>query len=170
MARLGQNRFSAEVTTPQDGAAAPDAKPAERYCALCGQDATTSGPVVERFGEAFCSDAHAEEFVSAVRAARVQTAARAVTAVERSGAPAEAAPGQRDWKAYLGKALCWGAPLLVVAVVLAGGTGAVVGAAGSIFPLLAVLACPLGMYFMMRSMSKMGDHGNSKDKDQGGDR
>jgi hypothetical protein len=26
-----------------------------------------------------------------------------------------------------------------------------------------VLACPLGMYFMMRSMAKTGDHGRPKD-------
>ncbi|MGH7321055.1 MAG: DUF2933 domain-containing protein [Candidatus Rokuibacteriota bacterium] len=31
-------------------------------------------------------------------------------------------------------------------------------------PFLALLACPLGMDFMMRAMSKPGDHGNSNDK------
>jgi hypothetical protein len=70
---------------------------------------------------------------------------------------------QRDWKAVLGKALCWGAPLVVIALVLAGGTGALVGWAGAALPFLAALACPLGMYFMMRGMAKM-DHGNAKDK------
>jgi Protein of unknown function (DUF2933) len=63
-----------------------------------------------------------------------------------------------------GEAFCWGAPLLVVTFVLAGGTGVVAGAAGAVLPFLAALACPLGMYFMMRGMSKMGDHGNTKDK------
>jgi hypothetical protein len=52
----------------------------------------------------------------------------------------------------------------VVAFVLAGGTGAVFGAAGAVLPFAAAPACPLGMYFMMRAMSKTGDHGHSKDK------
>ena len=30
------------------------------------------------------------------------------------------------------------------------------GAASGLLPVLAVLACPLGMYLMMRSMAKMG--------------
>ena len=168
MAKLGQHRFSADLTAPKDGAGAPDAKPGECYCALCGHQVDPGGPTIERFGEAFCSEAHAQDFVQSVRAARVQAAAGAQTAVERSAVAGEATPQPRDWKASLGKALCWGAPLLVVAFVLAGGTGALAGAAGAVLPFLALLACPLGMYFMMRSMSKMGDHGNPKDK--GGDR
>jgi hypothetical protein len=56
----------------------------------------------------------------------------------------------------------------VVALVLVGGTGALAGAAGAALPFLAMLACPLGMYFMMRGMSKTGDHG--RPKDGGGDR
>ena len=156
MAKLGRHRFLADVTTPKDGEGASDTKPAERHCALCGQQARLEGTTIERFGEAFCSDAHAQDFVHAVRAARVQAAAGARTAVERAAVPAEAAPQHRAWKAYLGKALCWGAPLLVVAFVLAGGTGALAGAAGALLPVLALLACPLGMYFMMRSMSKTG--------------
>ena len=165
MAKLGQHRFSADMTTPTDGAGAPDAKPGERYCAQGGHQADPEAQTVERFGEAFCSEAHAQDFVQAVRAARVQAAAGAQTAVERSAVPGESTPQPRDWKASIGKALCWGAPLLVVAFVLAGGTGALVGAAGSLLPVLALLACPLGMYFMMRSMSKMGDQGSPKDKD-----
>jgi len=39
------------------------------------------------------------------------------------------------------------------------------GAAGALLPVLAVLACPLGMYFMMRGMSK-GHQQQPKDKDQ----
>ena len=168
MARLGPHRLPADVTTPPNGTGAPDAKPGERYCARCGQRAGAGEAAIDRFGEAFCSEAHAEEFVQAVRAARVQAAVKAETAVERAGVPADAAAPQRDWKASLGKALCWGAPLLVVAFVLVGGTGALVGAAGAILPFLALLACPLGMYFMMRTMSKTGERGNPKDK--GGDR
>jgi hypothetical protein len=164
MARLGPQWLSADVTTPPNGTAAPDAKPAARYCARCGQPAEPGEAATDRFGEAFCSEAHAEEFVQTVRAARVQAAVTAETVAERPGDPAAGPVPQRDWKASLGKALCWGAPLLVVAFVLAGGTGAVVGAAGAVLPFAAALACPLGMYFMMRGMSKTGDHGNSKNK------
>jgi hypothetical protein len=118
---------------------------------------------MDRFGEPFCSEAHAEEFVKDVRAARVQAAALAPSTAERQ--PAEAADGtvpQRDWKAYLGKALCWGAPVLAVVFLLGGGS-ALVGAASGLLPVLALLACPLGMYFMMRSMSKKGQQDDRGD-------
>jgi hypothetical protein len=48
-------------------------------------------------------------------------------------------------------AACCGAPLLAL-VLLAGGGGALLGAAGAALPLLLALACPLGMFFMMRAM------------------
>ena len=163
MARLGQHRLSADVTTPPNGTGASDTKPMERYCARCGQLAGRGDAVIERFGEAFCSEAHAQEFVQAVRTARVQAVASGVTTVEPPAPAADSTPLRGDWKAFLGKALCWGAPLLIVAVLLAGGTGALTGAAGAALPFLAALACPIGMYFMMRSMSKTGDHGDSKD-------
>jgi hypothetical protein len=69
-----------------------------------------------------------------------------------------------DWKMALKMALCCGAPLLAL-VVLAGGGGLLLGAAGSVLPLLAALACPIGMYFMMRGMSH-GHHDGRGDKDQ----
>ena len=163
MARLGGDRRSADLTTPPNGTGAPGAKPAGRYCALCGQPADPGEAAIKRFGELFCSEAHAHEFVQTVRAARVEAAVTGSTAVERGGGLANPPASPRDWKASLGKALCWGAPLLVVALVLAGGTGALTGAAGAALPFLAILACPLGMYFMMRSMSKTGDHGRPKD-------
>lgn len=169
MAKLGQHRFSADVTTPKDGAGAPDTKPAERYCALCGQQADPRGTAVDRFGEAFCSDAHAQEFAKAVRTARVQIAAASpgTTEIARAESSAEGASKAQSWKGLLKMGLCCGLPILAL-VVLAGGGGAVLGAAGALLPVLAVLACPLGMYFMMRGMSKTGDKGDSKDK--GGDR
>jgi len=55
---------------------------------------------------------------------------------------------------------------LLALVFLLGGGSAVLGAASGLLPLLALLACPLGMYFMMRSMSKMGNKGNPGDKDE----
>ncbi|MDR7553955.1 MAG: DUF2933 domain-containing protein [Armatimonadota bacterium] len=172
MAKLGRHRVSAAVTMPTDGADASAAKPAERSCAFCGQPADPGAPAIDRFGEAFCSEAHAEAFVHAVRAAKVQAAAGAPASVERSSAPAGATPPPRTWTASLGKALCWGAPLLVVAFVLVGGTRALAGVAGTVLPVLALLACPLGMYFMMRAMAKTGDHGSSHgdSKDKAGGR
>jgi hypothetical protein len=181
MARLGQHQLSADVTTPPNGTGALDAKPPERSCALCGQPAGAVGATPKRFGEAFCSKAHAEEFVQAVQAARIQAAtASTQAAAEGPPVPAEAAAPAADvprhdqtagaastpqsWKGLLKMGLCCGAPLLAL-VVLAGGGGAVLGAAGALLPVLALLACPLGMYFMMRSMAKTGDHGT----DKGGD-
>ncbi len=162
MARLGPDPRSTDLTTPPNGTGTADATSARLDCAQCGRPADPGEAAIERFGEAFCSEAHAQAFVQAVRAARVEAAANGPIAVERGPGLADAAP-PRDWKASLGKALCWGAPLLVVAVLLVGGTGALAGAAGAALPFLALLACPLGMYFMMRSMSKTGDHGRPND-------
>jgi len=164
MTRLEQHRRSEEVAAPPDGHAAA-ATPADRYCGQCGQHVPAGGPSIERFGEPFCSEAHAEAFVQAVRATRVRAAATALAAggTAPPDAPANGSPARRDWKAYLGKALCWGAPLLVVAVLLGGGTQ-VLGAASAFLPFLAVLACPLGMFLMMRAMAKRGQHGKGEDR------
>ena len=53
----------------------------------------------------------------------------------------------------LGMAICCGAPLLLVAAISLFGLslGAV---ASGLLSLAAVLACPLGMYFMMRMMMR----------------
>ena len=130
-----------------------------RYCAFCGAEAGQEG-APERFGEIFCSDAHAEEFVKGVRAVRVQTAVAGGAEVQRTDGTAK----PWDWKMALKMAVCCGAPLLVL-VVLAGGGGALLGAAGALLPLLALLACPLGMYFMMRGRST-GNQQQPKGEDQ----
>jgi len=111
---------------------------------------------------------HAEGFVNEVRAARIQAAALrtaepATTETARPEQPAARAPKQQGWKRYLKMGACCGLPLLAL-VFLAGGGGALLGAAGALLPLLAVLACPLGMYFMMRSMAKMEHKENPEDK------
>jgi len=133
-----------------------------RYCAFCGQEVVHVPPVPERFGEVFCSEAHADEFASGVRAARVQAAAAAdavtVTKPETDGQPAPAAKPAGS-KMALKMAACCGLPILAL-MLLAGGGGALLGAAGAALPLLAALACPLGMFFMMRGMMK----GGQKDK------
>ncbi len=129
-----------------------------RYCAFCGHEIVRAPAVPQRLGEVFCSEGHAEEFASGVRAGRVQAAAAADavtgTKPETDRAPAPAArPG--GWRMALKMAACCGLPMLAV-VVLAGGGGALLGAAGAVLPLLALLACPLAMFFMMRGMSKGG--------------
>ena len=137
-----------------------------RYCAFCGVEVGQE-IAPERFGERFCSDAHAEEFVNGVRAAREQAAIVGRAVVTRADEAAAKHPGGAakpwEWKSALKMAACCLAPMLAL-VVLAGGGGALLGAAGSVLPLLALLACPLGMFFMMRAMSK--GQQRPKDKDQ----
>lgn len=168
MTEPAQEKIPRELAVPQDGKGARVKKPGERYCAVCGVDASVYGLATERFGEVFCSDGHAEEFVKEVRATRIQAAALqatepTTTEIERPEKPAADAPKPQDWKRYLKLGACCGAPLLAL-VVLAGGGGALLGAAGAVLPLLLVLACPIGMYFMMRGMSKTGQKGNPHDK------
>lgn len=154
MARLGQRKIGREVATPSNGAEVlPDTSRAERYCATCGMNAAKSGPPIERFGEPFCSEAHAAEFVEAVRAARVEATPALPSGPETARCAEAGGTARRGWRAYVGRALCWGVPLLAVVVLLGGGT-TVLGAASGLLPVLAVLACPLGMYLMMRSMAK----------------
>src|SRR5713226_9806552 len=127
------------------------------HCAHCGLSIESAGPVISRFGEPFCSDGHAEEFIAGVRSARVKAAAPAESAVPT--ACALPSTGQRTWKDSLKRGACWGGPLLLlVAVPLFWNGGAVPSAAGSLLSMLALLACPLGMYFMMRGMMAM-NHG-----------
>lgn len=121
------------------------------HCAYCGHAIDLSAPASERFGEQFCSEAHAEQFAEGVRSARIGAAARRGTAGSTCSLPPL---GQRHWKDYLKRGACWGAPLLLLAIPLFW-TGSAWGATGgSLLGVLALLACPLGMYFMMRAMGQ----------------
>lgn len=167
MTEPAREKISRDVTIPQNETGAQDTTPRERHCAFCGAEVSVHGLARERFGETFCSDGHAEEFVKEVRAARIQAAVlRAVEPatieIERPEQPAPGVPKQQGWKRYLKLGACWGAPLLAL-VFLAGGGGAALGAAGALLPVLAFLACPLAMYFLMRSMSKMGHQEEPRD-------
>ena len=170
MTEPAREKISGKLTVSQDGKGARDTKSGERHCAFCGEEVNVHGLTVERFGEVFCSEGHAEKFVKEVRAARIQAAAAlaaqpSMTETAPPEGQAEGTPKQRDWKGLLKMGICCGAPILAL-VFLAGGGGALLGAAGAILPFLAFLACPLGMYFMMRSMSKKGqqedDRGEKK--------
>ena len=74
-----------------------------------------------------------------------------------------AAGGQRTWKNYLMRGACWGgALLLILAIPLFWSGRAAAAAGGSILSVLALLACPLGMFFMMRAMSNMSHRGQPR--------
>jgi len=129
------------------------------HCAYCGHPIGSDADAPERFGERFCSDAHADEFVAGVRGRRMAAAASAdggtSTRADHAGVCALPTAGQRSWRDSLKRGLCWGAPLLLLLAIplfWSGGWGA---AAGSLLTAIAFLACPLGMYFMMRTMMKM---------------
>jgi hypothetical protein len=140
------------VAVSGNGAAAPAES---RYCGYCGEALDHRAAAIERFGEPFCSDAHAQAFVTGVRAARVQAAVPLEAAQTGAGAGGQptAAPAGWNLKRFAKLAACCGLPMLAL-VVLAGGAGALVGAAGAALPLLAALACPVGMFFAMRGMMR----------------
>ncbi len=75
-----------------------------RHCAYCGHTITGEAKAPERFGERFCSEAHAEEFVTGVRAVRMEAIARADETERRDAtkggdACALASPAERGWSA-----------------------------------------------------------------------
>ena len=64
------------------------------------------------------------------------------------------------WRDLLKRAACWVAPVLLLLAIPLIWSGGWAAAGGSLLSVLAVLACPLGMYFMMRSMgSTQHQHG-----------
>jgi len=135
----------------------------KRHCGYCGLAVRDDMPAIKRFGEQFCSEVHAEEFVTGVRNARMHAAARTETGSSSCALPST---GQRSWKDYLKRGACWGAPLLLLlAIPLFWSGNATAATGGSILSALALLACPLGMYFMMRAMGNMNHTGQSHAKD-----
>jgi len=138
-----------------------------QHCGYCGRTVSQDTPAIERFGERFCSENHAEEFTGSVRAARIQAA----TQKQNVHAGCELPPAaKRTWKDYLKRGACWGAPLLLLLAVPLFWTGSAAAATGgSILSILAFLACPLGMYFMMRGMGSMGQGRESREAHDGSD-
>jgi hypothetical protein len=116
----------------------------DRHCGYCGHPVSPDSAMPERFGEVFCSGAHAEDFTAGVRAARIE----AVASRERNAACAQPA-SHAGWRTFLGRAACWGGPLLVVLAIPLFWAGGWAAAGGSLVSVLALLACPLGMYLMM---------------------
>ncbi len=137
------------------------------YCGHCGRQVPgNSAP--ERFGERFCSEPHAEEFVAGVRAARVEAARSDDPSASRptdAGAACALPPaGQRGWKDYLKRAACWGGPLLLLIAIPLVWSGGWAAAGGSVLSVLALLACPVSMYFMMRGMMNMQRHDGKSER------
>jgi hypothetical protein len=136
------------------------------HCGYCGQGIEAGSAVIERFGERFCSEGHAEQFTEGVRAVRIQVAAGQWEAAGRPPAATTCSlplAGRRTWQDTLRRGACWGAPLLLLLAIPLFWSGSLLGTAGgSLLSVLAVLACPLGMYFMMRAMGDM-PHGGSRE-------
>ncbi|MEK6717645.1 MAG: hypothetical protein AABZ16_09160 [candidate division NC10 bacterium] len=138
----------------------------DTFCPICGREATD--PSLKRFGEYFCSEAHVAEYAREVRSkqATETTAIATVTGADATASQTTGTlePGQAPQKkagmgSFLKMAACCGGMLLLLpalGLVSAGGLAAVAGSALSV---AAVLACPIGMYFMMRGMMKRGQHG-----------
>lgn len=144
---------------------------AEQYCPLCGREA--ADPRLKRFGEYFCSEAHVAEYAREIRTRGGQQAA-AMTQMQagqpETGETASAKPGGLRNLLKLGA--CCAAPilaLLILVPLLRGGTGGLAAVGGSLLYFAALLACPLGMYFMMRSMSKMQQDGKDEGQERSGD-
>jgi hypothetical protein len=130
----------------------------DRHCGYCGRSIAAEATSPARFGERFCSDAHADEFVAGVRAARAEAIAARETGNANPGTGAAcASPISEDagWRGFLKRAACWGAPLLVLLAVPLFWSGGWVATGGSLLSALALLACPLSMYFIMRGMMTM---------------
>jgi len=122
------------------------------HCAYCGHGVPAEAAAHERFGERFCSEEHGEAFAKGVRAQRIAAVARREGAQGAvCAAPTAVSHGLTD---RLKRAACWGAPLLLLLAIPLLASGGALAAGGSVLSLLAVLACPLGMYFMMRGMAR----------------
>ncbi len=146
------------TTQPQLETGHPDQR---TDCAYCGHGIPSEALPNTRFGEPCCSEEHAEAFAEGVRAERIARAAR--RGGSETAACAHSGASLQTWADRLKRAACWGAPLLLMlALPLFWSGGALAAAGGSVLSLLALLACPLGMYFMMRAMGST-HHGGAQD-------
>ena len=157
-------------TDEKQGTATPSAGssngPAETYCPICGKDASHTS--LKRFGEYFCSEEHVAEYA---REIRVKQATETIAIATVTGADASAPqttgplePGQTPQKkggigGFWKMAACCGGMLLLLPALGLESAGGLAAVAGSALSVAAALACPIGMYFMMRGMMKRGQHG-----------
>lgn len=137
---------------------------AEHHCPFCGMDA--SDPTLNRFGEYFCSEAHVAEYARAVRARAEEGAGQPAQHVAQEG---EVQLKTGGLSSLLKLGACCAAPILALAILLPlvqGGATGLTAIAGNLLYFAALLACPLGMYFMMRSMHRTqhGEEGEGHEK------
>jgi hypothetical protein len=145
----------------------------DTFCPICGREATD--PSLKRFGEYFCSEAHVAEYAREVRSKQAtETTAIATVAgadVTTSQTTGTLEPGQAPQKkggisSRLKMAACCGGMLLLLPALGLVNLGGVAAVGGSLLSLVAVLACPIGMYLMMRMMMKQEKHaGHGPDAD-----
>ncbi len=161
----------------REGERATPSIEATAHCAYCGRRVPPDADALERFGERFCSLAHADEFVAGVRARRMEAAAGSAretsTRADHAGACARLPAGQQGWRDSLKRGACWAAPLLLLLAVPLVWSGGSAAAGGTLLTAIAFLACPLGMYFMMRAMRNIHHQGGpevQRDMPDKGDR
>ncbi len=142
----------------------------EHYCPICGREA--ADPALKRFGEFFCSEEHVAEYAQEIRERAIQ-AALATTegqAMQPDGAePTATKKGGLSRLLKLGA--CCAAPILALAILvpLLSGASGLFAIGGNLLVLAAFLACPLSMYFLMRSMQRMSQGERGEGHEQVGD-
>lgn len=153
-----------QISSPPIAASGENAV-GETYCPICGREATDAS--LKRFGEYFCSEEHVTEYAREVRVKQATQTTAIATVAAADANPSQTTgplePGRAPQKkggisGFLKMAACCGGMLLLLpalGLVSAGGLAAVAGSALSV---AAVLACPIGMYFMMRGMMKSEKH------------
>lgn len=68
------------------------------HCGYCGRTISPDLDAPERFGERFCSNAHADDFVAGVRAARIESVARTESRADQGAKCGLLPTGQRTWR------------------------------------------------------------------------
>lgn len=136
------------------------------YCPTCGRD---GDPGLKRFGQFFCSEAHVEQYALERRAQAEVAPAPAAEALAdpkpADGHGMACGIGTKGGLRKMGWCLAGGVGLLIALPLIA--SGGMAAAAGSVLSVAAFLACPIGMYFMMRGMKKMGQKDGPKEGDSG---
>ncbi len=150
-------KVSAPLTPPPPS---PDGD-GQVYCPVCGRD---GDPGLKRFGQLFCSQAHVAQYASE-RRGQGSLVEAAPTAVEGENKPSGGQPmacgiGTKGGLRKMGWCLAGGVGLLIAIPLIA--SGGLAATAGSLLTVVAFLACPIGMYLMMRAMMK-GQHSEPPD-------
>ncbi len=135
----------------------------ETHCPICGR---AGDPALMRFGQLFCSEPHVEQYATERRArtGNGETRATAEEAKDRGndGKAMACGIGTKGGLRKMGWCLAGGVGLLIAVPLIA--SGGLAATAGSLLSVAAFLACPIGMYFMMRGMMKMNQDQGPKDK------